>query len=332
MAVAARRIAFGMLATLGPILLTLPEAACQPTGAAEPSPNLSSSSSVTGGGTTLHSVSVEFPESDMAFPGGAVASAINNNCLICHSAGMVLTQPRLSGTQWNEEVAKMRDAYHAPIASTNVDAIVGYLTSLHGAARPADPQHGAFIAAQGVRGAPACARCHAFDGASDGSSAFPRITGQSQFYLSKQLGDFASNVRANAIMSPIAKALSPEDIDDVSAYYASLKAPFLPLAVLNPALIKRGEQLATMGDTTKGVTACENCHGPHGGGSSPAIPYLIGQYGRYIAFEFQMWQRGYRTNSLDIMLVFAGKLDAADIAALAAYYQQLPTTVQNTAK
>jgi cytochrome c553 len=277
-------------------------------------------------------VGVEFPESDRIFPDGVAADAINNNCLICHSAGMVLTQPPLSRTEWNEEVAKMRDAYHAPIASANVDVIVGYLTNLHGPVREADPKHGALIAAQGIGGAPACARCHAFDGVSDGSSAFPRITGQSRFYLSKQMRDFASNIRANAIMSPIAKALSLQNIDDVSAYYASRKAPFLPLVALNPALIKRGEQLATLGDTTKGVTACENCHGPHGGGQSPAIPYLIGQYGRYISFEFQMWQRGYRTSSPDIMLVITGKLDDAEIAALAAYYQQLPTTVQNTAK
>ena len=332
MAVAAKWVACGMAATVGAVLLTLVEATVQPTSAVERSPDLASSSSVTGGGTTLHSVSVEFPESDRTFPDGIAADAINNNCLTCHSAGMVLTQPRLSRTEWKEEVTKMRDAYHAPIASANVDAIVGYLTNLHGAVREADPIHGGLIAAQGAGGAPACARCHAFDGASDGSSAFPRITGQTRFYLSKQMRDFASNVRANAIMSPIAKALSLEDIEDVSAYYANLKAPFLPLAPLNPALIKRGEQLARFGETANGVTACQNCHGPHGGGESPAIPYLIGQYGRYISFEFQMWRRGYRRNSPDIMVLIASKLNDADIAALAAYYQQLPTTVRNTAK
>ena len=54
-------------------------------------------------------------------------------------------------------------------------------------------------------GAPACAQCHAFNGGSDGSGAFPRIAGQSAYYLGKQLRDFTSGVRANAIMSPIAK-------------------------------------------------------------------------------------------------------------------------------
>jgi cytochrome c553 len=66
------------------------------------------------------------------------------------------------------------------------------------------------IAAQGTASVPACAQCHAFSGASDSSGAFPRIAGQSAFYLAGQMRDFASAQRINAIMSPIAKALSAE--------------------------------------------------------------------------------------------------------------------------
>ena len=83
--------------------------------------------------------------------------------------------------------------------------------------RQPDVNRGAVIAAQGTAaGAPACARCHAFNGGSDGSGAFPRIAGQSAFYLSEQLRAFSSGVRLNAIMSPVAKALSEDDISDVS--------------------------------------------------------------------------------------------------------------------
>ena len=85
--------------------------------------------SVSGGGTTLRSVSVEFPDRGWMFPGGDKAEAINNNCLACHSAGMVLTQPKLSRAQWQSEVDKMRDAYKAPIAAEDVPAIVDYLAS-----------------------------------------------------------------------------------------------------------------------------------------------------------------------------------------------------------
>lgn len=84
-------------------------------------------------GITLRSVNVEFPMSDRMFPGGAAADAINNNCLACHSAGMVLTQPPLSKAAWQAEVEKMRHTYHAPIAAEDVPAIVAYLVSTKGA-------------------------------------------------------------------------------------------------------------------------------------------------------------------------------------------------------
>jgi hypothetical protein len=64
------------------------------------------------------------------FPGGDKAEAINNNCLACHSAGMVLTQPHLSRAEWQSEVDKMRNIYKAPIAAEDVVEIVDYLAGL----------------------------------------------------------------------------------------------------------------------------------------------------------------------------------------------------------
>jgi mono/diheme cytochrome c family protein len=78
---------------------------------------------------TLKSVSVDLPTGDRTFE-GAGADAANNNCLACHSAGMVLNQPALSKTQWRAEVEKMRTAYKAPIDSNDVDSIVDYLAGL----------------------------------------------------------------------------------------------------------------------------------------------------------------------------------------------------------
>jgi hypothetical protein len=79
---------------------------------------------------TLKSVSVDLPDSDQMFPGGPEADAINNNCLACHSAGMVLTQPTLSETAWTAEVNKMINTYKAPVAPEDVDAIIAYLAKL----------------------------------------------------------------------------------------------------------------------------------------------------------------------------------------------------------
>ena len=213
----------------------------------------------------------------------------------------------------------------------SMTAAIGILCIGTAAAQPAiqpNVARGAIIAAQGVAGrAHACAQCHAYNGASDGSGAFPRIASQSAYYLAKELRDYASGVRANAVMAPIAKALSADDTADVAAYYASVNAPYLPLASADPALISRGQQLAAIGDAAKELQSCNNCHGPGGTGELPAIPYLAGQYEHYIAFQLTMWQRGFRNNSPDAMADIAKRLDAQDIAAIAAYYQQVDASV-----
>src|SRR5260370_25827585 len=193
----------------------------------------------------------------------------------------------------------MRNFYKAPIAAKDVPAIVDYLAKLgdvmaQTTSRRPDAMRGAVIAAQGTAtGATACAQCHAFNGVSDGSGAFARIVGQSVYYLAGQLNDFASGVRVNAIMTPIAKALSPDEIADVSAYYSRIDAPFPPLKAPDPALVKQGEEIAKLGDASRGIQSCNRCHGPGGVGESPAIPRLEGQYAHYTASTLRMWQQSY---------------------------------------
>jgi cytochrome c5 len=109
-------------------LLTLAAAVTRPSLAAEDTP--AAPSTVTEAGVTLHSVNVEFPDPARMFPGDAKADAINNNCLACHSAGMVLTQPVLSRAEWQSEVEKMRSTYKAPVEASDVPAIVDYLVAL----------------------------------------------------------------------------------------------------------------------------------------------------------------------------------------------------------
>jgi len=329
MATSANAIARGAIVAMGVILLAIATQARwagQPALAAE-APSVAPAPVVAGGGVTLHSVATNFPRSDSTFPGGREADVINNDRLICHSAGMVLDQANLSRAAWQAEVEKMRDAFKAPFAAEDIPAIVDYLTNLknvmsQSAGRQPDAKHGAVIVAQGTAaGAPPCAQCHAFNGVSDASGAFPRLAGQSAFYLAGQLRDFASGVRASAPMSPIAKALSPDDIGDVTAYFAGVNAPFLPLKAPNAALVKHGEELATAGGPER--LHCDNCHGPGGSGEPPVIPYLAGQYAHYIAFTLQMWQEGFRKNSPDAMAAIAKTLDDQEIMAVAAYYQQV---------
>ena len=86
-------------------------------------------STVSVGGVTLRSVNVDFPNRDRQFEGPG-ADVVNNNCLTCHSAGMVLAQPRLPRAVWQGEVDKMRNTYKAPVDAADVPAIVDYLANL----------------------------------------------------------------------------------------------------------------------------------------------------------------------------------------------------------
>jgi cytochrome c5 len=130
MGLSTKAVARGVLALLLAGAMQAPGAASFAPPAAAAAPSMA-----TGGGVTLHSVSTNFPDSDRLFP-GAGADAINNNCLACHSAGMVLTQPRLSRADWQAEVEKMRNVYKAPVDATDVPAIVAYLVGLSSPKQP----------------------------------------------------------------------------------------------------------------------------------------------------------------------------------------------------
>ena len=78
-------------------------------------------------------MNVDLPFGERMFPDGPDADAINNNCLACHSAGMVLTQPKLPRKVWEAEVDKMRKVYKAPVTEEDVKAIVDYLSRTRGA-------------------------------------------------------------------------------------------------------------------------------------------------------------------------------------------------------
>ena len=81
---------------------------------------------------TLTSVKVDLPDDDQMFAGDG-ADAINNNCLACHSASMVLSQPNLPKARWQAEVDKMIKIYKAPIDDGDTAAIVDYLAHNKGA-------------------------------------------------------------------------------------------------------------------------------------------------------------------------------------------------------
>lgn len=176
-------------------------------------------------------------------------------------------------------------------------------------------------ATQGAQ-AQACFPCHGLDGAGDGTGAFPRLSGQPAFYLYKQLMDYAARTRPNDIMSPIAQALTPAEMEDVAAYYAAQTgAPFFPAPPADPLMIQHGGALSAIGSAQKGIQACVNCHGPSGTGMEPSFPYLASQYASYTELQLQLWQQGKRQNDpLNVMADIAKRMSADDIRAVAAYF------------
>ena len=77
------------------------------------------------------SLHLEFPPDAATFPDGPNVKLVNQNCLACHSADMVLDQPLLPPATWAAEVAKMRATYKAPLKDADIPLIVDYLAATH---------------------------------------------------------------------------------------------------------------------------------------------------------------------------------------------------------
>src|SRR5262249_54716949 len=165
-------------------------------------------------------------------------------------------QGKVSKKPWTNGVRMNRNLSVIGVLFIATGALLFTRSFAQGSPQP-DAQRGAAIVASGTDyGVVACARCHAFDGAADGSGAFPKLSGISAYYLAKQLRDFASGSRADAIMSAIARKMKPEDIMDVSEYYAVVRGTPTPVPPATPDLLALGTRLATIGDQEKEIQAC----------------------------------------------------------------------------
>ncbi|MES2353623.1 MAG: c-type cytochrome [Pseudomonadota bacterium] len=182
---------------------------------------------------------------------------------------------------------------------------------------------GAQIATRGgANGVAACASCHGAQGEGNAAAGFPRLAGQSEDYLARQMKNFTNGSRNNAVMSPIAKALTLQQTNAVSAYYGSLSAPFpTPSQLADAKVLQRGRQLATVGDNGKRIQGCANCHGPGGIGKPPTFPYLAGQHAAYLKAALAEWKNNVRTTDPSRQMnIIASLLNNEDTNAVTAYY------------
>ena len=168
-----------------------------------------------------------------------------------------------------------------------------------------------------------CGACHGLDGNSS-DAQYPKLAGQSEQYIVRQLTDFKAGKRQNPIMLGMATPLSEQDMHDIGAYFAS-KTP-LP-GVADQALVAHGEELFREGDTKRDIPACMACHSIDGRGNPGAMyPELTSQHAQYIQATLKSWHDGTTWGDdphSQIMPSIAQKLDADDIAALASYIEGL---------
>ncbi|MCS6787190.1 MAG: cytochrome c4 [Thiobacillaceae bacterium] len=166
-----------------------------------------------------------------------------------------------------------------------------------------------------------CSACHGNDGNST-TPAYPSLAGQSPEYLYKQLQDFKSGARRNAIMAPNVVGLTDADMANLAAYFAAQQPK--PRLAKNPDLLPQGQRIYKGGNPGSGVPACASCHGPNGAGIPVMFPRLAGQHAKYVESQLKNFRSGDRANDGGKMMqVIARKLTDQEMRAVAEYISGL---------
>lgn len=164
-----------------------------------------------------------------------------------------------------------------------------------------------------------CAACHA----PDGNSAItlnPKLAGQHPEYLQKQLTEFKSGKRANAVMSGMAAGLSDDEIKELAIYFSTKKLTLGQSATNGKGSL--GEKVYRAGNAASGVPACAACHSPNGAGLPKQFPRLSGQHADYTLVQLKALRSGERANA-PMMMAIAAKMTDAEMIAVADYIQGL---------
>ncbi len=160
-----------------------------------------------------------------------------------------------------------------------------------------------------------CAACHAADGNSM-IPANPKLAQQHPEYTLKQLQEFKSGKRANAIMSGMVAALSEDDMKNISYWLASKKAT--PGFAKDKETVALGERIYRGGIPDRQIAACNGCHSPNGAGIPAQYPRIAGQHGDYTVAQLVAFRDGVRKNSVQMTGV-AVKMNDREIKAVADY-------------
>lgn len=205
-----------------------------------------------------------------------------------------------------------------PLVKSLCVAVLGMAAVAHAQdAAKADPARGEALFTSGdpSRNILACFSCHGTAGSS-AIAQYPSLAKQHAPYLRKQLNDFKSGQRADPVMSPIAKAMTDEDIRNVAAYLSAqeLKAA----SARNKDTIEFGKKIYRAGIPEKKVPACAACHGPNGSGIPAQYARIGGQHQDYTAAQLMKFRDRSRNNSAE-MVTIARRMTDDEIQAVADY-------------
>lgn len=160
-----------------------------------------------------------------------------------------------------------------------------------------------------------CISCHGKNGNSM-ITTFPKLAGQHESYLFRQLRDFKDGERNSPMMEAIAMALDEQSMKDISAYYASKAiSDNLPPVIFSDddtgdnnaekvkELLTIGAYLYRNGNIESKVSACIACHGPNAEGNKPsAFPSIKSQHSDYLIKTLTDFKKGTRSNLPDSMM------------------------------
>ncbi|ACL63101.1 c-type cytochrome [Methylobacterium nodulans] len=204
----------------------------------------------------------------------------------------------------------------APVQPDGKLTQVVVTSALPGAAAPEAVGRGATLAQQ-------CAICHGPTGVSRADS--PNLAGQYAAAIYKQLMDFKTGARANAIMTPFAVNLSDRDMSDLAAYYAYL--PRLP--GFHPDRDKPAPRIVINGAPLRNIAPCGSCHGALD--NKTGSPWLEGQPAAYVKAQLQAFASGARRNDISQqMRNIARRMTREEIDQAAQWYASQPPTTIHT--
>jgi cytochrome c553 len=164
-----------------------------------------------------------------------------------------------------------------------------------------------------------CFLCHGATGDSS-SPLYPKLAGQNEAYLLKQLRNFKLGQRESNDMRKIVADMDDNDMRAAAHYFSHQEPSRGKSAYAEMRAV--GEKIYREGNAANGLTPCRECHGETGTGSD-ALPRIAGQHTLYIETQLTLFEERKRTNDNALMQDIAKRLTTDEIRAVAEFLRAL---------